>query len=162
MSSEALREKLKISFMKTALSMLHAMSCYVSHHKRHLCSLKPNFKNMNVFQIKVVWKEQTRSPHTMTISIQWKSFTMPHRTLAAASTSIHSNSIQARGSPVVSFFIQHPGNHPTMWRSRMLESASQLFLPFVSNVWFSEACKSHISYTPIMWVPLITAKLVLL
>ena len=149
MSSEALREKLKISVTKTTLSMLHVMSCFPPQEA--LTFFKTQFEKCEC----VSDKSCVKGTDPLLSRTQWQSqlyrkVSLCQRSLAAASTSIHSISIQARGGCVVSFFIQHPGNHPTMWMSRMLESVSKLFLPFVSNVWFSEACKSHISYTPII------------
>ena len=116
------------------LFMLQHEICFTTFIKGATYVLQNHdFINVNVFQIKVVWKEQTRT--------QWQSqlnrkvsLCLRSLAVAAASTSIHSISIQAREpAPAVSFFIQHPGYHPSMWRSRMLENASKLFFAGLVN-----------------------------
>ena len=116
MSSEALREKLKIIFTKTTFSMLHVMSCFPPQEA--LTFFKTQFQKCECVSDKSCVKgTDPLSAHNDNLNCIEKFHYAP-RTLAAASTSIHSISIQAKGGRVVSFFIQHPGNHPTMWRSR--------------------------------------------
>ena len=144
MSSKALREKLKIIFTKTTFSMLHVMSCFPPQEA--LTFFKIQFQKCECVSDKSCVKgTDPLSAHNDNLNCIEKFHYAP-RTLAAASTSIHSISIHNSGKGRLRGVIFHStsrksSDYVKVKTQECLKMPQNDFRHLSAMLLFSKACK---------------------